>query len=60
MLTGQRREEVAAIAWSEIDLGRAVWTLPAARAKNGRTHEVPLSDQAVTILRGSAAGRAGT
>ena len=52
MLTGQRREEVAAMAWSELSLDRAVWSLPAARTKNGRPHDVPLSDPAVAILEG--------
>jgi len=35
-LTGQRREEVNQMVWDEVDLDRRVWTLPAARAKNGR------------------------
>lgn len=47
-LTGQRREEVAAMADSEIN--GALWTLSAARTKNGREHEVPLSDQALNII----------
>lgn len=45
ILTGQRREEVAQMAWSEIALNRAAWTLPAERAKNGVAHIVPLSPQ---------------
>jgi integrase len=50
LLTGQRREEVAAMAWSELDLGRGRWILPAQRTKNRRPHEVPLSSQALAIL----------
>lgn len=50
MLTGQRRDEVGGMRWSEIDTDRALWTLPGARTKNGRTHEVPLSRQALTVL----------
>jgi len=50
MLTGQRREEVGAMRWSEIDSDKALWTLPGARTKNGRTHEVPLSAQALAVL----------
>jgi integrase len=50
MLTGARREEVAGLRWSELDLDRALWTLPAARAKNEREHEVPLPRQAVALL----------
>ena len=50
LLTGQRREEVAAMHWREIDLQRAVWTIPAERTKNGEEHEVDLSPQALAIL----------
>jgi len=51
MLTGQRRGEVAAMRWSEIDFDDAIWTLPAQRSKNGRLHIVPLTDAMVKILR---------
>ena len=50
MLTGQRREEVASLGWSELDLENLVWTLPRSRSKNGRAHEVPLSPQVIEIL----------
>ncbi|MDF0488826.1 tyrosine-type recombinase/integrase [Sphingomonas sp. H39-1-10] len=50
-LTGQRRSEVSGMTWGEIDLDEALWTIPAARAKNGRAHAVPLSPQAVAILK---------
>jgi integrase len=50
LLTGARREEVAGMKWSEIDLDAGVWTLPGARAKNSREHRVPLSPQAIAIL----------
>lgn len=50
-MTGQRRSEVAEMRWSELDLDNALWTLPADRAKNGKTHDVHLSKCAVTILR---------
>lgn len=52
LLTGQRREEVAAMTWSELDLEEGVWRLPGTRTKNGRPHEVPLSGAAVSILKG--------
>lgn len=51
ILTGQRRDEVAGLRWEEIDLERRVWTLPAERSKNRRSHVVPLSRQAVDILQ---------
>lgn len=50
MLTGQRRTEVSGLPWSEIDAPAALWTLPAARAKNGVQHEIPLSRQALDLL----------
>jgi integrase len=49
--TGQRRSEVGGISWPEIKIERAVWVLPAARAKNGREHEVPLGSLALEIIR---------
>src|SRR5262249_40537202 len=51
ILTGQRREEIGALQWSEVDLEAPVITLPPARTKNGRPHEVPLSKPAVAILK---------
>jgi integrase len=50
ILTMQRRSEVAGICRSEVDVAGKLWTLPAARAKNGEEHEVPLSDAALAIL----------
>lgn len=52
MLTGQRREEVAGMAWPELSIDRALWALPGNRTKNGRPHDVPLSDAALAILAG--------
>jgi integrase len=48
LLTGQRREEVASVSWS--DIAHDVWTIPAHRAKNGRTHLVPLPSEARKLL----------
>jgi integrase len=50
LLTGQRREEVGGMDWSEIDLEAGLWALPAIRAKNRRQHVVPLSAPALAIL----------
>lgn len=50
VLTGQRSGEVCGITRSEIDLERAVWTLPASRTKNGLPHVVPLSEAALAII----------
>jgi integrase len=51
ILTGQRRNEITKLRWSEIDFDRALLTLPPARTKNKRTHELPLSPQALAILQ---------
>ena len=51
ILLGQRRDEVGAMTWSEIDLDKAIWTIPGERAKNGKTHLVPLSRQAIKELK---------
>ena len=52
VLTGQRRDEVGAMRWSEVNPDKALWTIPKTRTKNGREHTVPLSGEAVAILRG--------
>ena len=51
MLTAARSGEVRGAVWSEIDLKTAVWTVPAARMKAGKEHRVPLSMQALDLLR---------
>ena len=48
LLTAQRRTEVASILWEEIE--DDVWTIPSQKNKGKRTHSVPLSNQAMTIL----------
>ena len=50
ILTGQRREEVGGMLWSEIDLKAATWRIGAERTKNGLAHDVPLSAPALTNL----------
>lgn len=50
ILTGQRRDEVRCMRWSEIDLDKAVWIIPSERTKSRRAHMVPLSEPAVKIL----------
>lgn len=50
VLTAQRREEIGALRWSEIDLDRALIILPPARTKNKREHAIPLSAPALAIF----------
>ena len=55
VLTAARSGEVRGADWEEIDLGRAVWTVPADRMKAGVEHRVPLSTGALDVLRDAAA-----
>jgi integrase len=50
LLTGQRRDEIAALRWSEIDSEARLIALPKERTKNSRPHDVPLSAPATAIL----------
>jgi integrase len=50
LLTGQRRNEVGELRWSEIDTQTWTWTLPAERSKNKHSHTIPLSTQAREII----------
>jgi integrase len=52
ILTGQRRNEIADLRWSEVDLEERALHLPAARTKNGRAHDVPLSASALAVVAG--------
>lgn len=47
----QRPGEVRQAEWTEIDLQEAIWTIPAERMKQRRSHRVSLSKQSVEILR---------
>jgi integrase len=49
LLTLARREEAAAAHWRDVDLERKIWRIP--DTKNGEPHEVPLSRQAIDLLR---------
>ncbi|HUK09399.1 MAG TPA: tyrosine-type recombinase/integrase [Stellaceae bacterium] len=50
MLTGARKSEVARMTWKEVDVGRKLWTIPVERTKTRRSHEIPLSGDAVALL----------
>jgi integrase len=50
VLTAARTSEVLGATWAEVDLQRAMWTIPADRMKAAREHRVPLSVRAVEIL----------
>lgn len=51
LVTAQRGGELASMQWADVNLDAAWWTIPAAHAKNGLAHRVPLSPLAVQTLR---------
>jgi integrase len=48
--TFTRTIELRAAKWTEFDLDKATWKIPAERMKMGEEHIVPLSRQALTII----------
>lgn len=50
-LTACRSGEVRGATWDEIDIDKALWIIPAARMKMNREHRVPLSHDAVALLK---------
>lgn len=59
-LTAARSGEVRGATWDEISISEvqgcdpaisATWTIPPSRMKNGRQHTIPLSAEAVALLR---------
>ena len=51
MLTGVRTIELRAAEWKEFNLDYALWEIPKERMKKRRPHLVPLSTQAIDILK---------
>ena len=51
MLTFVRTVELRGAEWAEFDLDGAEWRIPAERMKMREPHTVPLSSQAVELLR---------
>ncbi len=51
ILTACRTGEVIGATWPELDLDGALWTIPERRMKAQREHRVPLSRQAIALLR---------
>lgn len=51
LFTFQRPTEIREARWSEIDLDKGLWTIPPERMKKRLEHIVPLSRQAIQILR---------
>jgi integrase len=51
LLTGARRSNLQSMRWDEIKLDSKTWTIPGEKAKAGSAIDVPLADEAMTILR---------
>jgi integrase len=52
MITAQRRDEVAHMAWPDLNLERRLWTLRRELVKADRAHDVPLSPLAMEVIAG--------
>lgn len=50
LLTGARRSNLQSMRWVDIDLDAGVWRIP--MTKNGTSQNVPLTPEAVAVLRG--------
>ncbi len=57
ILCAARTNETMGARWSEFNLDRRLWIIPALRTKRDKEHRVPLSDAAVAIVKGMAAIR---
>ena len=51
ILTATRTTEVIEAKWSEFDLDNETWLIPKDRMKKDKEHRVPLSPQAVEVLK---------
>jgi integrase len=57
ILTAARSGEVTGATFNELDVGKAIWIIPASRMKAHREHRVPLSARACEIVKRMAAVR---
>ena len=57
ILTAARTGEIIGAKWSEIDLEKAIWTIPSDRMKVGAEHRVPLSTRAIELLQSITSNR---
>lgn len=51
ILTASRTGSVRMASWSEVNLDNRIWTIPKEHMKSGRAHRVPLSEDAISLLR---------
>ena len=50
-LTAARSGEVRGATWAEMDLASGLWTIPADKMKAGKEHRVPLTEEALALLK---------
>lgn len=51
VLCASRSGEVRGATWDEIDLEARIWKIPGARMKMERDHRIPLTEEAVALLK---------
>lgn len=51
LLTGARRENVLGMRWDQVSFDRAVWRIPDTTSKNGEPMLIPISKEAIEILK---------
>jgi integrase len=51
ILTAARSGEVRGMTWAELDLQVGIWTVPASRMKAKKEHRVPLSNEALALIK---------
>jgi integrase len=59
ILTASRTNEVLGARLAELDLAKAVWTIPASRMKARRAHVVPLTPRVVDLFKAMVAAHSG-
>lgn len=50
ILTAARSGETRGMTWGEVDIEKAMWTIPAQRMKAAKEHRVPLSNAAIALI----------
>lgn len=51
LLTGARRGEVLKMCWKDVNFEKGIWTKPAHNTKQKRTEHLPLSEDALSLLK---------
>ena len=51
ILTVTRSQEIRLMEWTEIDFDKSTWLIPAGKMKAKSAHLVPMSDQAIAVIK---------